>query len=61
MFDFVLPFGLNMRDLSKEEKEIVWAVYLSNLRPLSLYTEMMEESFDKMGRWVDSLCDEEFL
>ena len=61
MFDFVLPFGLNMRDLSKEEKEIVWAVYLSNLRPLSLYTEMMEESFDKMWRWVDSLCDEEFL
>ena len=61
MFDFVLPFGLNMRDLSKEEKEIVWAVYLSNLRSLSLYTEMMEESFDKMGRWVDSLCDEEFL
>jgi len=61
MFDFVLPFGLNMRDLSKEEKEIVWAVYLSNLRPLSLYTEMMEESFDKMGRWDDSLCDEEFL
>ena len=61
MFDFVLPFGLNMRDLSKEEKEIVWAVYLSNMRPLSLYTEMMEESFDKMGRWGDSLCDEEFL
>lgn len=61
MFDFVLPFGLNMRDLSKEEKEIVWAVYLSNLRSLSLYTEMMEESFDKMGRWDDSLCDEEFL
>lgn len=61
MFDFSLPFGLNMRDLSKEEKEIVWAVYLSNLRPLSLHTEMMEESFDKMGRWGDSLCDEEFL
>lgn len=61
MFDFSLPFGLNMRDLSKEEKEIVWAVYLSNLRSLSLYTEMMEEFFDKMGRWDDSLCDEEFL